>query len=74
MPKVHDHVECSRGRAQGHTKRSQDKKEALHTDIAMMVQEKKIITEIYYKPTDTHNNVPFNSTHPKHTLKVFHTT
>ena len=38
-------------------------------DITMMVQKKKVITDIYYKPTDTHNYVPFNSTHPKHILK-----
>ena len=38
-------------------------------DIAMMVQEKKVITDIYHKPTDTNNYVPFNSNHPKHTLK-----
>ena len=25
--------------------------------------------QTYYKPADTHNYVPFNSTHPKHTLK-----
>ena len=38
-------------------------------DITMMVQKKKVITDMYYKPTDTHNYVPFNSTHPKHILK-----
>ena len=27
-------------------------------DITMMAQEKKVITDIYYKPTDTHNYVP----------------
>ena len=38
-------------------------------DIAMMVEKKKVITDINYKPTDNHNYVPFNSNHPKHTLK-----
>ena len=36
----------------------------------MFIAEKdKIITDIYFKATDTHNYVPFNSTHPMHILR-----
>ena len=37
-------------------------------DIHMIVQNDKIITDIYFKPTDTQNYVPFKSAHPRHTL------
>ncbi len=43
-------------------------------DIQMIVKDDKIITDIYYKPTDTQNYVPFKSAHPKHTLKTSLTT
>ena len=29
-------------------------------DIKMIAEKDKIITDIYFKPTDTHNYVPFN--------------
>ena len=35
----------------------------------MIVKKDKIITDIYYKPTDTQNYVPLKSTHPRHTLQ-----
>ena len=38
-------------------------------DIKMIAEKDKIITDICFKPTDTHNYVPFYSTHPKHTLR-----
>ena len=38
-------------------------------DIKMLAEKDKVITDRYFKPTDTHNYVPFNSTHPKHTLR-----
>ena len=37
-------------------------------DIQMIVQNDKIITDIYFKPTDTQSYVPFKSAHPRHTL------
>ena len=37
-------------------------------DIQMIVKNDKIITDIYFKPTDTQNYVPFKSAHPRHTL------
>ena len=45
-----------------------DQKEMNFLDINLKVKGKKIITDIYYKSTDTHNHVPFLSKHPKHTL------
>ena len=36
-------------------------------DITVKVSEGKITTDIYYKETDTHNYVPFDSCHPRHT-------
>ena len=38
-------------------------------DINMIAEKDKIITDIYFEPTDTHNYVPSNSTHPQHTLR-----
>ena len=38
-------------------------------DIKLLILDDKVITDIYYKPTDTQNYVPFKSSHPKHTLK-----
>ena len=37
-------------------------------DIQMTAKNDKIITDIYFKPTDTHNYIPFKSAHPRHTL------
>ena len=45
-----------------------DQKEMNFLDINLQVKGKKIITDIYYKSTDTYNHVPFQSKHPKHTL------
>ena len=38
-------------------------------DIKMIAEKDKIITDIYFKPTDTHNYVRLNSTDPKHALR-----
>ena len=38
-------------------------------DVQLLILNDKVITDIYYKPTDTQNYVPFKSSHPKHTLK-----
>ena len=36
-------------------------------DIKISIQNNKIQTDIYYKPTDTHQYLTFNSCHPRHT-------
>ena len=46
-----------------------NKNEMNFLDIKMIVKGESIITEIFYKTTDTLNYVPFKSTHPKHTLR-----
>ena len=38
-------------------------------DVQLLILNDTVITDIYYKPTDTLNYVPFKSSHPKHTLK-----
>ena len=37
-------------------------------DVKLLISNEKVITDIYYKPTDTQNYVPFQSSHPKHTV------
>ena len=37
-------------------------------DIQLLVAQDKLITDIYYQPTDTSKYVHFKSRHPKHTL------
>ena len=46
-----------------------NKNEMNFLDIKMIVKGESIITDIFYKATDTLNYVPFKSTHPKHTLR-----
>ena len=43
-----------------------DQKEMNFLDINLQVKGKKVITNIYYKLTGTHNHVPFQSKHLKH--------
>ena len=38
-------------------------------DVQLLILNDKVITDVYYKPTDAQNYVPFKSTHPKHTLE-----
>ena len=45
-----------------------NKNEMNFLDIKMIVKGENIITDIFYKATDTLNYVPFKSAHPKHTL------
>lgn len=36
-------------------------------DILLTKQDEVIMTDVYYKPTDTHQYLHFNSCHPRHT-------
>ena len=36
-------------------------------DITVQLENNTVTTDIYYKPTDTHLFLPFNSCHPRHT-------
>ena len=36
-------------------------------DIKILITNNKLTTDIHYKPTDSHQFLPFNSCHPKHT-------
>ena len=36
-------------------------------DIKVLLNNNQVSTDIYYKPTDTHHFLPFNSSHPRHT-------
>ena len=36
-------------------------------DILLKIENGKIVTDIYHKPTDTYNYLPFNSAHPRST-------
>ncbi len=38
-------------------------------DVQVQISNEKVITDIYYKQTDTQNYATFKSSHPKHTLK-----
>ena len=42
-------------------------KEIPFLDIKVYIKNKNILTDIYYKPTDTHQFLPFDSCHPRHT-------
>ena len=38
-------------------------------DVCVYKEDEKIETDVFYKPTDSHNYVSFNSNHPKHIIK-----
>ena len=40
-----------------------------YLDVRVIIQNGTVITDLYSKPTDTFNYVPFNSAHPKHVLR-----
>ena len=40
-----------------------------YLDVRVRIQKGTIITDLYSKPTDTFNYVPFNSAHPRHVLR-----
>ena len=44
-----------------------DSHEIAFLDILVYVENKKLFTDIYYKPTDTHQYLHFSSCHPRHT-------
>ncbi|OXA43254.1 hypothetical protein Fcan01_22196 [Folsomia candida] len=37
-------------------------------DLKISIRDHKILTSIYYKPTDSHSYLPYDSCHPKHVL------
>lgn len=39
-------------------------------DIVLTKQDEVIMTDVYYKPTDTHQYLHFNSCHPRHTKRA----
>lgn len=39
-------------------------------DILLTKQDEVIMTDVYYKPTDTHQYLHFNSCHPRHTKRA----
>ena len=41
-------------------------------DVLVKKQDTKLMTDIYYKSTDTHQYLHFNSCHPNHTKMLYH--
>ena len=36
-------------------------------NVFLYIEDKKLLTDVYYKSTDSHDYLPFNSCHPRHT-------
>ena len=40
-----------------------------YLDVRVIITEGIIITDVYSKPTDTYNYLPFNRAHPRHVVR-----